>query len=159
MSGKQIEQVTIDALQKAVNDLFTTMMGLTIVAEEITEDQGVIEKDITGMIGIVGDYKGVMTVYFPEAVAFFCISAMLGMEVTELDADTKDAIGEITNMIIGGAKNFIYEAGIKCEITTPTVVVGKDYQVYSGAGVKKIVIPFSCDAGHFYIDFFLKKAD
>jgi chemotaxis protein CheX len=159
MSDNQIEKVTVVSLERSAKELFTTMIGIDVSSSDTTDDQSIIRKDITGMIGIVGEYKGIVTVYFPEAVAFKVVAAMMGMEITELDSDAKDALGEITNIIVGGAKNFMYEAGFKCEISTPTVVVGKNYHVYCGSGVKKTIIPFSTPHGPFFIDFFLKKAE
>ena len=102
----------------------------------------------------VDNYEG-----FPEDSALQCVSAMLGMEFTEITDETKDAIGEITNIIVGGAKNLLYEEGIYFNISTPTVIAGKDYSVYSGASTMQTIICYVCNDESFFIEFCIKKED
>lgn len=155
----ELNTIAIESIARSVNDLFETMLACRATRGEPTGDCACIHKDITGMIGIAGEYKGAINVYFPESVALQCVSAMMGMEITQFDEDARDAVGEITNMIVGGTKNYLYERSIKCEISTPVVVVGKDYHVYAAAGTAKTVIPFETDHGTFFVDFFLKAKD
>jgi chemotaxis protein CheX len=159
MDTEELKSIAIEAVTSSVDDLFETMLACRVTCGEATADDTCIKKDITGMIGIAGEYKGAINVYFPEPVALKCVSAMMGMDVTAIDDDTRDAVGEITNMIVGGAKNYLYEKSIKCDISTPIVVVGQDYRVYAAAGTDKTVIPFESAYGAFYVDFFLRAKD
>ena len=71
--------------------------------------------DMTGIIGLAGkEVKGSFAISFSES----CIRArglhsnMLGEEINELSGDIMDAVGELTNMISGGAKAELDERGI-----------------------------------------------
>ncbi len=153
-----VRGIMIRAIEKGAVDFFSTMLGIELKTEEpTTADTAVIYKDITGIIGLTGDYKGVVNIYLPDKTAFLIISSMLGVDIAEIDNDAKDAVGEISNIIVGGAKNVLYENGINCNISTPTVIVGKNYTVFSG-NLEKTVIPFLTSADKFFVEFYLKKS-
>ena len=145
------------ALVKSTKDFFTTMLCDSVENMPSTNDPTVIYKDITGMIGLTGDYKGVFNLYFPQNVVFYFVKKMLDMDIDKFDSVAKDAIGEVSNIIVGGAKNFIYDAGINCNISTPTVIAGKNYTVFSGS-LSKTIIPFKTEIEKFFIEFYVKQA-
>ncbi len=155
----ELEGQVIKAIGASVKELFETMISLPVTVGDVTEDKSCIQKDITGMIGLAGEYQGIITVYFPEEIALRIVSGMIGMEINEINADVQDAIGEVANIIVGGAKNELYLEGIHFDISTPTVVVGNDYMVYSSKSQVQQISIFKIDAAHFYISSYVKKAD
>jgi chemotaxis protein CheX len=56
---------------------------------------------------------------------------MTGVEPVELDALVRDAIGEIANMLAGAWKGYDPELSCGCLLSTPTVVAGASYQLFS----------------------------
>ena len=78
--------------------------------------------------------------------------AMLGMEVTELDEDAKDAIGEIANMVAGGLKEALAASGRKIELAIPTTVIGKSIRTSGLSGATRVMVPFSCPLGRFGVE-------
>lgn len=56
---------------------------------------------------------------------------MTGVEPDEVDAVVRDAIGEIANMLAGAWKGFDPELSSGCLLSTPTVVAGANYQLFS----------------------------
>ncbi|MFT5161458.1 MAG: chemotaxis protein CheX [Alteromonadaceae bacterium] len=63
-----------------------------------------------------------------------------------------DLIGEISNMIIGGAKTELLKKGYKFEITLPTVMSGYDYLVAHQTQAPILRIPLKSEIGEFYIE-------
>ena len=55
------------------------------------------------------------------------MAKMLGMEPAEIgdDAEIRDAMGEVANMIAGSVKNALVRQGTAMEIAVPTVAVGR----------------------------------
>lgn len=155
----ELQNKAVEALSNAAKDLFTTMIDLPLSIGAAHQDSSKVEKAVTAMIGCAGGYRGVVNIFFPEKAAFSAVEAMTGMSVESFDACTKDAVGEIANMIIGGAKNELYEKDVKFNISTPTVIVGSSYSLYSGASQSQTIIPMSVSGNAFYVAFYLKKVD
>ena len=77
---------------------------------------------------------------------------MLGEEFTEVDDVIVDAVGELTNMISGGAKRRLAEKGYAFEMAIPSMVTGSGIQIYHSSNIKAVVIPFNIEEGEFWIE-------
>jgi chemotaxis protein CheX len=109
--------------------------------------------DVTGIIGMASSKaKGTMAITFTEPVILEITKRMLGEEVTSIDETVIDMAGEITNMVTGGAKAILSEMGYKFDMAIPSVVSGKDHLVHHKSKAPVIVVPFSTDAGNFFVE-------
>ncbi len=114
--------------------------------------------DISGIIGLTGEAIGSIAFSLPKQTALKIVSKFIGEEVLGLSADTRDAIGELTNIIAGRVKKIFYEKKIHIKISIPNVIVGKEHTITTAKGIPTIVIPFECELGDFAIQVSLKKA-
>ncbi len=149
---------------KATTDLFSTMMMIELEVGEPIVDRTVMEEAvvITGMIGLAGEYKGNIAIHFSEKMALKSISAMLGMEFEELSDDIKDAIGEVANIVAGGAKTELSAVGVGFDLSLPTVIAGQSYSVFHSDSAKKntgTILPFSNDGARMFVEFDIEKAE
>ncbi len=134
-------------------EIFTTMVMMEVaVAEDIDENYGKLANSITGVIGLTGNYKGVLAVHLPHQVAYAITGNFLGVEVSEMNEDVEDAIGEIANMIGGNVKSMLSEKGRDIDLSLPSTVSGKEYGFHSIKGAEKTVIPFRAAEGIFYVE-------
>ena len=109
--------------------------------------------DVSGVIGLSGDnFKGSLAVTFTKPVILEIAARMLGENLTEIDQTVTDLVGEITNMVTGGAKNLLSQKGYEIGLATPVVISGEKHQVTHQANGQKIVIPFSLDVGDFFVE-------
>ncbi len=108
--------------------------------------------DVTGIIGITGKSNGTIAVTFDEASILKIVSNMFGEEMTELNHEIADAVGELTNMISGQARKDLETLGKIFEAAIPSVVTGKDHTIVHYTDGPKIAIPFSTDDGKFTIE-------
>ena len=69
-----------------------------------------------------------------------------------MNDEIKDAVGEITNMVSGGARAELAQKGYNFEMAIPTIITGKNTQVDPISASPVIVIPFQTDAGRFYVE-------
>ena len=84
--------------------------------------------DVSGLIGMVGDdITGSLSITFETSVALKVMQNMLGEQLEKVNDDVADMVGEITNMICGGAKNELGKLGYNFGMATPVVVFGKDF--------------------------------
>ena len=116
--------------------------------------------DVTGIIGLASDaYKGSMAIIFAKDVALAVVSGMLMGEVFEdITEDVVDAVGELTNMISGGAKREFSEQGLKFDMALPSMITGHNHSVHHQAKRAPIIcIPFDVEAGTFWVEACLVK--
>lgn len=110
--------------------------------------------DITGII-LMSSPKatGTLAISFSEPVILHIAENMLGEKFTEINDEIADLVGELTNMVTGGAKNILEAKGYDFDMATPTVIRGKSQKIaHAGTSGHVIVIPFSTDSGAFYVE-------
>lgn len=109
--------------------------------------------DITGIIGLAGDKEGSLSITF----TFPCIKAvlekMLGEVHDDLNEDVSDAVGEITNMICGDARNKLEAQNINLTAGIPTIITGQGHTITHVTKSSIVVLPFSTDFGSFSLEF------
>ena len=81
-----------------------------------------IKIDITG--GISGEIVYSMSFPMVEKIAEVLIP---GLTEEQIKSEYKDIVGELANMITGNAMNLFASTGKEIDITTPTVLEGKDF--------------------------------
>ncbi len=109
--------------------------------------------DVTGIIGMTGEQaKGSFAVTFTEPVILEITRRMLGEEVNGIDETVTDMVGEITNMVTGGAKKFLSEKGYRFDMAVPAVIAGPGHVIRHKSGKPVIIVPFSTEAGEFFME-------
>jgi chemotaxis protein CheX len=111
--------------------------------------------DVSGIIGISGEVNGCIVISFPTKIALNVGSCLLGEELTEVDGDCTDTIGEVANMIAGDAKKRFPKTNTT--ISVPSVIIGSHKVAYP-SGLPIISIPCETEAGQFAIEVALKEA-
>jgi chemotaxis protein CheX len=86
--------------------------------------------DVAIIIGITGGVTGEV-VYSMSYNMVYKIADILapGMSEDQIKQEYKDIVGELANMITGNAMNLFASTGKAIDITTPTVVEGKDFTI------------------------------
>ncbi len=108
--------------------------------------------DISGIIGLTGAARGSLALSFSGGCILRIVSNMLGEEITDLNGDIQDAVGEITNMISGAARKNLEAKGFNISAAIPTVVFGKGHSIIHVMGGPSVIIPFETDHGPFVVD-------
>lgn len=109
--------------------------------------------DVSGLIGMVGPKtRGSLSITFEESLILEIMDKMLGEKHNSINEDVTDLVGEITNMVTGGAKNLLSEKGYDFDMATPAVVSGKNHTISHKSKGKKILMPFTHECGNAYIE-------
>lgn len=109
--------------------------------------------DVTGIVGMRGvQAKGSLAITFTESAILHIYSQMLGEKADKISDELVDCVGEITNMICGGAKAQLSEKGYKFEMAIPSMVAGKNHMVFHKTNGKIICIPFDTSNGNFFLE-------
>jgi chemotaxis protein CheX len=153
------EDDLIKSLIKDVQDVFVNMVGVEdLMHLPIQVDVTTHFKEcLTAMVGLAGTYNGLVSVHLPWPLAISFTSLMLGMEVTEIDDDVNDAMGEIANMVAGSFKQHLSKGGSDIQLSTPSVVNGSDYVVSSGSNLENITLKFASDEEWFMVSLSIEE--
>ncbi len=153
------EDQLIKSLIKDVQDVFINMVGVEdLMHLPIQIDVTTHFKDcLTAMVGLAGTYNGLVSVHIPWALAISFTSLMLGMEVTEIDDDVNDAMGEIANMVAGSFKQHLSKGGSDIQLSTPSIVNGADYVVSTGQNLENVTLKFATDEEWFMVSLSIEE--
>jgi chemotaxis protein CheX len=153
------EDELLKQLTRDVEEVFCTMVGMEdLLHLPVQVAPETHFKDcITAMVGFAGAYNGLVSLHAPQQLAFAFTSGMLGMEVTELNDDVHDALGEIANMIAGSFKQHISRGGADIKLSTPSIVSGDDYFVNAGNNLDTLTLRFATDEEWFIVSIVLEK--
>ncbi len=141
-------------IQETINT-FEVMLGVKPEARDLeTKESTDSTYDISAIIGITGSGAGGIVLSFPEDVACKVVSRMLGEELTELNQDVSDGIGELVNIITGNAKRGLVKYGFQdLSLSLPSVVVGKHRTVWRSKDMPCLMKRFfSSELGPFCIE-------
>jgi chemotaxis protein CheX len=116
-------------LDRATDEVFSTMLGSGCAPTEVlvAGDQGAI----SAVIGLAGAMSGSLVLHASSIAACRIAARMTGVEPEEVDALVRDAIGEVCNMVAGAWKGFDPVLASGCLLSTPTVVAGTSYELFS----------------------------
>jgi chemotaxis protein CheX len=81
----------------------------------------------------------------------------LGESLQAIDDSALDLAGEITNMVCGGAKQKLSEKGFEFDLTQPSILSGKDYEVTHSWDGPVLSLPLQLDDGIIYIEVSLNR--
>jgi chemotaxis protein CheX len=139
----------------SVRAVFSTMVGVqTTVNRPSFKSEPAPSFDVSGIIGFSGDVIGSVVVSFQKNAAAKLVQAFAGVDLPFESADFADAIGELANMIAGGAKK---DLGANASISTPNVVIGSGHHIARLSGVPCLVIPCSTPVGDFAVEVCIKQ--
>lgn len=147
-----------DFVVRHLAEVFTTMLSLPAVPVAELEPGSPHER-VSGSVGFVGEQvSGAVYLHVPAPFAARITGAMLGLpaEETPGDADVNDVLGEVTNMLAGGLKSWLCDAGAACALTTPAIIRGTSFQVLPSEGVTQLQIGFESGAHRGLVEIHIK---
>lgn len=112
----------------------------------------VAKGEITGVIGLAGEAVGSVAVSFPASLALQIYSNMVGDTADSVNESVRDAIGEVVNMIAGGAKATLAQKGFSFRIAIPRVVTGKNQSIDHKGDVPFLCVPFQIEDNTFWLE-------
>jgi len=146
----------INAFLEATKAVFSSMVKMPVTFEKPQLGTRKEQYDVSGVIGLSGDVVGSVIVGFTKMSAVQIASAFAGTRLDVGSADFADAIGELANMIAGGAKAKF--EGQAVSIGCPSVIIAPSHQISSPSSATSICIHCNTAAGRFTIDVALKSS-
>jgi chemotaxis protein CheX len=130
---------------------FSTMLGCKLIpGEPFIKGDLPTEHEVTGVIGLSGKAKGAVALSLCREAALSASAAMLGQRPSDVNHDVTDAVGELTNMIAGGAKARLEHLSLSASL--PTVIVGQGHVMEFPYQAAPVCIPFECPWGQVIVE-------
>lgn len=141
----------INPFVKSICNTFSTMCGVDVsVGKPVLKTPDDPSSDVSSVIGFSGGATGSVVIHFRFEVASKIASAFAGIDINPDHEDFADALGELANMVAGGAKSQF--EGLNISISLPSVIVGENHTVFGTRVTKRLVIPCHTSLGDFYVE-------
>lgn len=149
-------KVNADVLREFVSGAtkaFEVQVKTKINLGKIYSKKHLFENDdsVVGTIDVdTSGFKGSVSICFSKSVFIAIYKSLLDEEITDINDDSKDAAGELLNIIYGQAKAALNQSmGLQLQPALPKVVLNPSLVKLSEP---VIVIPFSSEMGNFRIE-------
>jgi chemotaxis protein CheX len=139
-------------IEATLNVLETTSSVTTNPLEPFVKKDNIALGCVTGLIDLNGEYSASVAITFTETCILKIVSNMFGEEITKVDEDIFDAVGEISNMIAGQVSLSITEFGESLKATFKKVLSENKHKIDHIVKKPILAVPFSTDAGEFTIE-------
>ncbi len=145
----------INPFVKSIANIFETMLSsnATFGKPYVQPVQG-NNPDVSGVIGFSGDASGAVVMAMSKDTAVKIASQFAGMDLEAGTADFADAIGELANMVAGGAKAEFH--GLDVNISLPSVIIGDGHSVSNSNANPGLIIPCETPLGKFDVHVSMK---
>ena len=148
----------VNAFVVSILDVLQTMAGLEPRRGE-ARLKGADERcyDVSAVVGVTGQVQGFVALSFSVAAALHVVGCFLGEAMGRVDEQVKDAVGELANMLAGGAKKALASTGREMRISIPSVIVGPSHRIARPRGTPCLEVPFETEAGPFSVELCLSS--
>jgi chemotaxis protein CheX len=140
----------------ATQEIFDSMIMIPVQAQPpLQEKVTYFDQTVSSVVGLAGDFQGLVGVHAGEAVALGIAGAFLESEFDEVNEEVKDALCELANMLAGAIKTSLTQKEYNVQISIPSVIHG-DYSMIIYSQAEWIMLPFETDSGRFLVEVQLK---
>ena len=144
-------------IEATLNVLETTASTFAKAGTPFVKKNNKASGSITGIIDLTGEFKATISLSFNKDGILAIVSKMFGEELTELNDEIKDAVGEISNMISGQVTNNIVTFGDALKAKLSTVILGENHRIPHIGDFPVIAFPFTTPSGNFTIEICFEK--
>jgi chemotaxis protein CheX len=152
--GGHTDIMIIHALLNSLFTIFTTMMNTKIqpgvpVPKLATTAMG----EVTALIGMTAPgTSGSVAVTLPMSALSEISRRLLGFEITDINKDATDLTGELTNMLVGGAKRILSEKGLEFDMQIPQLITGDGHVIEHHHSGQTVLLPVKLGESEFYVE-------
>jgi chemotaxis protein CheX len=137
------------ALLEGAKEVFETMIFMDL--EEPSEISGQIEGDsFLGSITFTNNIEGCLAILCSAPCAETIAANMLGVDTPDeiTEEGICDALGEVTNMVMGSIKSRLQTDGTELQVSIPTVTRGQNLASSLGHRASKVFVKVNTEDEH-----------
>lgn len=137
------------ALLEGAKEVFETMIFMEL--EELIDDNRQIEgESLLGSITFTNNIEGCLGIRCSMCCARTIAANMIGIDEPEKieKEGVYDALGEVTNMVMGSLKSRLQADGDELQVSIPTVTHGQNLSSTLGNRANKILVKVNTEDEH-----------
>lgn len=152
--GGHMDVLIINALMDSLMTIFSTMMNAKVQpGVPIPKSEKTAKGGVSALIGMQAEgANGSVAVTLPLPALSEISRKLLGHEITDFDKDAADLAGELSNMLVGGAKRILSEKGHDFDMQTPQMLHGEGHEIEHHHGGQTVLLPVQIGDSEFYIE-------
>lgn len=152
--GNHPDIVIINALMDSLYTIFSTMMNTKVVpGVPMAKPEKTAKGGVSALIGMNAEgSNGSVAITLPMPALGEISRKLLGHEITDINKDATDLAGELSNMLVGGAKRILSEKGIEFDMQTPQMMHGDDHEIVHHHGGQTVLLPIQVGEHEFFIE-------
>lgn len=138
--------------------VFGTMLALPAVLSKRTEPP-VFALRVSSSVGFAGEnIVGAIFIHYPEPLARRSAAAMRGLALADAltHAEINAAVGGLSNLLAGGLKSWLCDAGAVCALGAPAIIRGKAFTIEPMPDVERKILVFECGYEFVVVDIYLR---
>lgn len=113
---------------------------------------------ISGLIDMnTAQAQGYFALSVEAALSLEIMARMVGERPAGINDEVIDMVGELTNMVTGGAKRILGEKGYEFDMAQPVMLTGFGHVIKHPAAAPRIVMPFATEWGKAFIEICIEE--
>jgi len=153
----ELPQVS-EFMKRHLVEVFETMLATQAVLQPQARPPHHAQR-VTGSVGFAGEnVTGAVYLHLSAEFATRAAAAMLGLGPADAvgEAEVNDVVGEVTNMLTGGLKSWLCDAGLPCAVSTPAIIRGASYEIEAVPEVQRECLVFQCGSQGLIVEIHIK---
>ncbi|MDD2699698.1 MAG: chemotaxis protein CheX [Sideroxydans sp.] len=152
--GNHPDIVIINALMDSLHTIFSTMMNSKVeLGVPVPKSDKTVKDGVSALIGMKAEgSNGSVAISLPMPALGEISRKLLGHEITDINKDATDLAGELSNMLVGGAKRILSEKGMEFDMQTPQTMHGDGHEIEHHHGGQTVLLPVKVDQHEFFIE-------
>lgn len=135
------------------------MLQIHLVGEPTESLPADARGQIVSSVGFTGTANGVIHLYTGLSLARVITSRMLGLGEAEIEGDgmVNDAMGELSNIVVGNVKSRLCDQGWPCTLTIPSIVRGQQLSIEAVTDTARRVLGFKNSEHHLLAELMVQE--
>lgn len=152
--GNHPDIVIINALMDSLYTIFSTMMDTKVeLGVPMPKSEKTVKGGVSALIGMNAEgSNGSVAISLPMPALGEISRKLLGHEITDINKDATDLAGELSNMLVGGAKRILSEKGLDFDMQTPQMMHGDGHEIEHHHGGQTVLLPVKVGEHEFFIE-------
>ncbi|MCK9531005.1 MAG: chemotaxis protein CheX [Gammaproteobacteria bacterium] len=152
--GGHVDILMIHALLDSLFRIFSTMANMRITpGVPVPKTDKTARGDVSGIMQMVADQaQGSIALSFPLPAIRELSEKLLDEAIDGLGREAQDLVGELTNMLVGGAKKVTAEVGYDFDMRTPQLCSGSGHEIAHAQPGQTVLLPIRMTKSEFYLE-------
>lgn len=158
--GEMLESDVRTLVSGALVHVFESMISVRPEVSEQPAGWSLPGDRIAGSVSFAGKASGIVSIHltydFAERLATHILG--FGPEDGLGEEEIRDVVGELSNMVGGNFKSRLCDKGFTCELTIPSITLGKSFRIAGLKGTIRYGYAAKIEDDQLVVEIFFKNA-